>query len=541
MSQKTAIIIGAGPAGLTAAYELLDKTDIKPVVYELSDYIGGISRTVNYKGNRIDIGGHRFFSKSDRVMKWWQNILPLQGVPAKDDILLERNVPLAKECLQRKLGSKEFRRVDPPDPEKVDRVILIRRRLSRIFFLRRFFDYPISVNLNALVNLGIIRAIKIVLSYARIRLFPIRDERSLEDFFINRFGRELYYIFFKDYTEKVWGVPCSRIKPEWGAQRIKDLSITKAIKHAAKRIVSKDSSIAQKNTETSLIEQFMYPKFGPGQMWEEVARIIENNGGELYKNHRVIGIKYKDDRIVEIEVKDETTDRTMTRKGDYFFSTMSVKELIQCFGKAVPGEVLRVAEGLMYRDFITVGLLVKRLKIKNETKIKTINNIVPDNWIYIQERDVRLSRLQIFNNWSPYMVKDENKVWIGLEYMCDEGNDLWSSPDEDIVRLGIDELNGIGIIEKDDVLDGVVVRMLKTYPAYFGTYDQFHIIRNFTDRFKNLFLVGRNGMHRYNNQDHSMLTAMVAVENIMSNVTSKDNIWAVNIEEEYHEDKRNDS
>jgi protoporphyrinogen oxidase len=537
MSQRTAIIIGAGPAGLTAAYELLDKTDIKPVVYELSDYIGGISRTVNYKGNRIDIGGHRFFSKSDRVMKWWQNILPLQGAPAKDDIILERNVPLAKECLQRKLGSKEFTRVDPPDPEKVDRIILIRRRLSRIFFLRRFFNYPISVNLNALVSLGIIRIIKIALSYARIRLFPIRDERSLEDFFINRFGRELYLIFFKDYTEKVWGVPCSRIKPEWGAQRIKGLSVSKAILHALNQVFSRDFSIAQKSIETSLIDQFMYPKFGPGQMWEEVARIIEDNGGELYKNHRVIGIKYKDDRIVEIEVKDERTGRTMTRRGEYFFSTMPVKELMQCFGKTAPGEVLRVAEGLKYRDFITIGLLVKKLKIKNETKINNINNIVPDNWIYIQERDVRLSRLQIFNNWSPYMIKDENKVWIGLEYMCNEGDDLWKSSDEDIIRLGIDELVEIDIIEKDDVLDGVVIRMLKTYPAYFGTYDKFHIIRNFTDGFENLFLVGRNGMHRYNNQDHSMLSAMVAVENIINNVKSKDNLWAVNTEEEYHEAK----
>src|SRR4030042_4916888 len=254
MSKKTSIIIGAGPAGLTAAYELLDKTDIKPVIYEMSGDIGGISKTINYKGNRIDIGGHRFFSKSGRVMRWWQNILPLQGAPSKDDIILERDIPLAQRG---------------PDPRKIDRVMLVRSRLSRIFFLRRFFNYPISLNFNTFLNLGLVRVVKIFLSYVKIRLFPIKNEKSLEDFFINRFGKELYFTFFSDYTEKVWGVPCSKIKPEWGAQRIKGLSITKAILHAMQSIRSKNSSITQKNIETSLIEQFMYPKFGPGQLWEE--------------------------------------------------------------------------------------------------------------------------------------------------------------------------------------------------------------------------------------------------------------------------------
>jgi protoporphyrinogen oxidase len=537
MSQKTAIIIGAGPAGLTAAFELLDKTDIKPVVYEMSGDIGGISKTINYKGNRIDIGGHRFFSKSGRVMRWWQNILPLQGALSTDDRILGRDVPLSMGGSQRTLGSKKVVKVEAPDPQKTDIVMLLRRRLSRIFFLRKFFNYPVSLNLNTFSNLGLVRVIKIGMSYIKVRLFPIKDEKSLEDFFINRFGRELYLMFFKDYTEKVWGVPCSKIKPEWGGQRIKGLSITKAILHALQSIRSKNSSITQKNIETSLIEQFMYPKFGPGQLWEEVAKIVKQNGGEIYLRHRVIGLKRQNSRIVEAQVEDCSTGEIKTIKGDYIFSTMPVKELIQAIGEDVPRDVQQTAQGLMYRDFITVGLLLRKLKIKNETKIKTVNNIVPDNWIYIQERDVRLGRLQIFNNWSPYMVKNENTVWIGLEYFCNEGDELWSKSDEDFARFAIDELAKIDIIEKEDVLDSTVIRMPKTYPAYFGSYDQFHMIRKFIDRFENLFLVGRNGMHRYNNMDHSMLTAMRAVENIINGVTSKDNIWAVNVEEEYHEGK----
>jgi len=384
------------------------------------------------------------------------------------------------------------------------------------------------LNLNTLSNLGFMRIIKIGLSYIKIRFSPIKNEESLEDFFINRFGKELYLTFFKDYTEKVWGIPCNRISPEWGRQRIKGLSISKALLHAVKK---------QKNTETSLIGQFMYPKFGPGQMWEQVARIIKEKGGEIYLKHKVIGLKHHDNKIVGAVVKEKTTNDLITKTADYFFSTMPVRDLIQSLQNDVPREIRQVAHGLMYRDFITAGLLLRKLKIKNETRIKTINNIVPDNWIYIQERDVKLGRIQIFNNWSPYMVKDENTVWIGLEYFCNEGDELWNKTDESFAKFAIDELAKIDIIEKEDVLDKVVIRMPKTYPAYFGTYDQFHVIKNFTDKFENLFLIGRNGMHRYNNQDHSMLTAMAAVENIINNIKSKHNIWAVNTEDEYHEDK----
>lgn len=536
MSQETAIIIGAGPAGLTAAYELLDRTNIKPIILEATEDVGGISKTVNYKGNRIDIGGHRFFSKSDKVMAWWQNIMPLQGAPARDDIKLGRKVPLSSVYGHRDIKSKEEEMLPAPDPEKRDKVMLNRSRLSRIFFLRKFFDYPISLNYDTFQNLGLSRTLKIGTSYLKTSLKPIKDEKSLEDFFINRFGRELYNTFFKDYTEKVWGVSCREITADWGAQRVKGLSITKTIIHAISSKFSRDPAISQKETETSLIGQFMYPKFGPGQFWEEVKDIITENGGEILKSHRVVGVRTENNRVTALEVKDETTGELKVFKGHYFFSTMPVKDLINAFRSQVPPEVKDVASGLMYRDFITVGLLLHRLKIKNETNANTVNDIVPDNWIYIQERDVKLGRLQIFNNWSPYLVKEDDKVWIGLEYFCNEGDELWNMPDAEFARFAMKELAKIDIISEDDVLDNVVIRMRKTYPAYFGTYRGFKSVRDFTDSYNNLFLIGRNGMHRYNNMDHSMLTAMAAVDNIISGTSSKDNIWSINAEEDYHEE-----
>ena len=522
MGKKTAIIIGAGPAGLTAAYELLEKTDIKPVIFEMSSDIGGISKTVNYKGNRIDIGGHRFFSKSTRVMNWWQNIMPLQGSPAKDDILLNREVALSE---------KET----APDPEKTDLVMLVRKRLSRIFFLRSFFDYPISLKWDTFKKLGLVRIFKIGMSYIKARIFPIRQEKSLEDFFINRFGKSLYLLFFKDYTEKVWGSPCNEIKPEWGSQRVKGLSITKTILHAFKNIFKKDTSIDQKKTETSLIEQFTYPKLGPGQLWEEVGRIIQEKGGEIHMESHVQGVHISDNQATQVTIRNAKDDSTTEYACDYLFSTMPVKELIQSMTPQAPQPVQEVAQGLIYRDFVTVGILLKELKIKNETKIPSVNGIVPDNWIYIQEKDVTAGRLQIFNNWSPYMVNDSNTVWIGSEYFCDETDDLWQKSDKDFAEFAIEELAKIDIIEKKNVLDSTVLRMLKTYPAYFGSYDNFHVIREFTDKIGNLFLIGRNGMHRYNNADHSMLTAITAVENILG-IKTKDDIWDVNLEKDYHEE-----
>ncbi len=525
MEQRVAVIIGAGPAGLTAAFELLKHTDIKPIVYEMTGDIGGISKTVNYKGNRIDMGGHRFFSKSDRVMRWWQDFLPLQGAPAKDDIELSRQIPLSHQK-------------NAPDPEKTDVVMLVRSRLSRILHRRRFFDYPLSLNFKTFKNLGFFRVVKIGLSYIKASIFPIRPEKSLEDFFINRFGRELYLTFFKDYTEKVWGKPCDQIKPDWGAQRVKGLSIAKVISHALRNAFLKDSSISQKKTETSLIEQFLYPKFGPGQMWQQVASAVEQKGGKVFLNHKLIGVQFHDYHIAAVQVQNTGTGEIITQQADYLFSSMPVKNLIESMGTDVPADVQQVASGLFYRGFITVGLLLEKLKLKNDTKTRTINNIVPDNWIYIQEADVKVGRLQIFNNWSPYMVKDKDKIWIGLEYFCNEGDRLWNTPDNDFIKMAVDEMVKINIIDKQDVLDAVVIKMPNAYPGYFGSYEHFNVIRDFTDKFDNLFLVGRTGMHRYNNQDHSMLSAMVAVENIIKNVKTKDNVWAVNAEEEYHEERK---
>jgi protoporphyrinogen oxidase len=538
-SKQKAVIIGAGPAGLTAAYELLDKTDIKPVIFEATNSIGGISKTVKYKGNRIDIGGHRFFSRSDRVMEWWQNILPLQGAPARDDTILGREVPNAREIRKRPIKAVKSILVKAPDPEYDDEVMLNRNRLSRIFFTRKFFDYPVTLNSKTINHLGLRNTIKIGLSYFKSSIKPINPEESLEDFFINRFGRELYLTFFKDYTEKVWGVSCDEITADWGAQRVKGLSIKKTVGHAMKNVFSSDSNtdMAQKGVETSLIGQFMYPKYGPGQLWEEVARMICSAGGEIKHRHRVIGLENDDDRIKAVLVKDGATGGQKRIEADFFFSTMPVQDLIQSFQGEVPEDVRTTAEGLMYRDFITVGLLLDEMKIKNETSQKTVNDIVPDNWIYIQEQDVKLGRLQIFNNWSPYLVSDGDKIWMGLEYFCNEGDELWNMNDEEFTSFAISELAMIDIIDAGSVTDSVVIRVPKTYPAYFGSYQDFGKIREYTDGFKNLFLIGRNGMHRYNNMDHSMLTAMMAVENIISGNDSKDNLWSINAEEEYHEEK----
>ncbi len=462
-------------------------------------------------------------------MKWWQDILPLQGSDSKDDILIE------------KAGHKKRNRVKlipgGPDPEKTDRVMLIRSRLSRIFFLRKFFDYPITLSGKTIANLGILRIVKIGCAYLWVRLFPIKNAKSLEEFLISRFGRELYKTFFKDYTEKVWGVPCAEIAADWGAQRIRGLSVTRALRHAIKAAVKKERSIEQKNTDTSLIEQFMYPKFGPGQLWETVAGIVEEKGGTIIKSSEAVEVHYDGHFVNELICFDHLTQARSALKADYFISTMPVKDLIKAMGREIPSNVRAVSDGLQYRDFITVGLLLNKLKIKNETALPTLNGLVPDNWIYIQERDVKIGRLQIFNNWSPYMVSDRNKVWIGLEYFCNEGDELWNKNDAEFIRFAIDELHGIDIIDKQDVLDSTIVRMPKTYPAYFGTYAQFDLIKEFVDKFENLFLIGRNGMHRYNNQDHSMLTAITAVDNIVTGERSKNNIWNINTEEEYHEEK----
>jgi len=700
---KKAVIIGAGPAGLTAGLELLRRTEIVPIILEASGEIGGISRTIRYKGNRMDIGGHRFFSKSDRVMQWWMELMPpdlsvpgeptpesvanppdatkapdASGQPAEisyqgkrrvvtvpahlheepplrglgplqhtaessesrqnsmtndteelsrlvlqavaddfeeiemivhdvtkwlggvDDSTYRRQIEHAlMKCIADKnvkayetsdelqqfvatqadlqkindhwfyiteQGKEQLRRLDEidedkadadqsrvcideepvedvdetvavPEPENPDLVMLIRPRRSRIYYLRRFFDYPITLTANTLKNLGVVRMVRVGTSYAVSRVRQIRPEKSLEDFLINRFGRELYLTFFKSYTEKVWGTPCHEISADWGAQRIKGLSLTTAVKHFVKKMFrarSEGGDLAQKGTDTSLIERFMYPKFGPGQLWEHVADLIRQKGGEIHMGWKVERLNFADGgtlRVASIEAVSQNGERR-TFAGDFFFSTMPMRDLLRAMQTPVPANVLEVSDGLQYRDFITVGLLVDRLKVTEPD-----GGLLKDTWIYIQEPDVLLGRLQLFNNWSPYLVRDPAKVWIGLEYFCYETDDLWKMADDDLKKFAIGEVAKIGILNAADVTDAHVVRVPKTYPAYFGTYDRFDELKTFTDGIENLFLVGRNGMHKYNNQDHSMLTAMHVVDGLAAGRVDKQALWEINTEQEYHEEK----
>ena len=458
---------------------------------------------------------------------------PLQGAPDRDDILLGRDT-------WKTTSENHLRGITAgpgSDPEETDEVMLVRSRLSRIMFLRNFFDYPISLNRTTIANLGLRRMAAIGAGYLWAKCFPIRPACTLEDFFINQFGIELYKTFFRDYTEKVWGVPCRDISAHWGAQRIKGLSLSKALSHALRRIAARREATDRKTVETSLIESFLYPKYGPGQLWETVAARIRARGGRINVHRRVVGLRADGERIAELDVEDAATGERTAVTGDYVLSSMPVRELVAGLDTTVPDDVRAAAAGLQYRSFMTVGLLVRRLKLTNTTARKTVNNIIPDNWIYIQEPDVRVGRVQIYNNWSPYLVADPDTVWIGMEYFCNEGDAMWTTPDDAFARFAVSELEKIGMADTRDVLDTTVIREPKAYPAYFGTFRDFAVIRDYLDRFANLFLVGRNGMHRYNNMDHSMLSAMAAVENILRGTADKESIWSVNAETDYHEAK----
>lgn len=516
MDNKNVIIIGAGPAGLTAAFQILKNTDIKPIIVEESEFIGGISRTAVYKNNRMDLGGHRFFTKSPQVMKIWESMMPIQGFPSMDDILLNRTLAWSP---------------NGPNPEIEDKVLLKRNRVSRIFYLRKFFNYPISLRLETLTNMGLIRTIKVGLGFIASVIHK-RKEKSLEDFYINHFGKPLYEMFFEDYTEKLWGVHPSKIAPDWGAQRVKGLSLFKVIMSVLTKPFTRSE-----DRETSLIEEFFYPKLGPGQLWETLADEITRMGGKIVLNTFVNKISLSNGNSIEVQAIDKNGE-IVEFSAETLFSSMPIKDLIKGLGDVPPQEVSQIASELPYRDFITVGLLLNKLLIQNKTKLKTISNIVPDCWMYIQERDVTLGRIQIFNNWSPYLVANpENTVWIGLEYFCNEGDEKWIMKDEDFIKYAIDELEKIGIIDKVDVLDSTIIKVKKAYPAYFGSYKNFNLVKEYLNTIDNLYCIGRNGQHRYNNMDHSMLTAIEAVNCYINNIKSKDVIWNVNTEEEYHEAK----
>ncbi len=515
MKMKKAVIIGGGPAGLTAAYELLNQSDEYEVtVLEEGPQVGGISKTVNYHGNRMDMGGHRFFSKVPEVNAWWERMMPTQGAMPWDDRVLGRTS-------QVKEGG--------PDPEKTDRVMLRRNRLSRIFFNSRFFDYPISLKMETIRNMGFWTTIQVGFSYLKSVVHK-RPEKSLEDFYINRFGKKLYSMFFEYYTQNLWGRHPSEIDPSWGAQRTKGLSIWAIVKDIFGKLFHKKN----RKVETSLIEEFSYPKLGPGQLWELTAEEVEKKGGKVLLNTKAVGIVKENNRITGVKVVQD--GKEILFPADCVISSMPLKDLVHGMND-VPTEIREIAEGLPYRDYMTVGVLIPRLKLENKTKTKTIGNIVPDNWVYVHDRHVQMGRFQIYNNWSPYMIKDiEHTVWMGLEYFCNEGDAMWSMTDEDFGRMGIREMVELGLIDREDeVIDFHVERVKKAYPAYFDTYSRIGELRKWLDTVENLYCVGRNGQHRYNNIDHSMCTSFETVKNILSGTKNRDNIWSVNTEQEYHE------
>ncbi len=512
------IIIGGGPAGLTAGVELLkdngnNKYDV--TILEASDMIGGISRTVNYKGNRMDMGGHRFFSKMPEVNEWWNNMLPIQGFLPKDDLILGRTSTLEK---------------GGPNPEKEDKVMLKRNRISRILFNGNFFDYPITLKAETFQNMGLATTINVGFSYIKSMLFK-RKEDSLEDFYVNRFGYKLYSMFFEHYTENLWGRHPSKIDPSWGAQRVKGVSVIGVLKNAI------DVKIGNTNgeVETSLIQEFAYPKYGPGQMWETAAERFEAAGGNILMKCEAVSLKKDSNQINSVTYKNQN-GKEITLDADIVISSMPVKDLVLAMND-VPSKEKEIAAGLPYRDYKTVGVLLSNLKLENKTDVKTIGNIVPDNWIYIHDKGITMGRMQIYNNWSPYLVKDiENTVWVGTEFFCDEGDEMWNMSDEEFTDLAINDMIKMNMIDsKDQVLDSHVEVVKKAYPAYFDTYDEIETLIDWLNTIDNLYCVGRNGQHRYNNMDHSMMTSFLTVKNIKENIKDKTTIWEVNTEKIYHE------
>lgn len=503
-NRKTALIIGAGPAGLTTAYELLQKTDIRPLIVEKSDRIGGMCASVPYKGNYIDVGGHRYFTKFNRVKEWWLQFLPLQTQPSKDDLILGRDLKLPLS--------------DEHNPEEKDDVMLKRYKLCRIYYLRKFFDYPVSLNFATIFGLGLWRMTKIFFSYVKAKLCKIKPEKTAEDFLVNTFGRELYQTFFKDYTEKLWGIECREISADWGRERIRGIYFWETVITLIKNIF-----IHKPKPE----DPFLYPKFGPGQLWDKVAERVQKGGGEILFNTEVIDMQNSTDKITGLTIR-RVDGSVQTIEADYVISSLPVQNLFHML-KNVPPETMKIADGLMYRNFRSAALLLNKMKIKNKSKYKTVNGILPDTWTYIQESDVHVGRLQMYNNWSPYLVKDDNLVWIGLEYFCGDNDEIWTMPNDEFERLAIREGCKVGLIDEKDVLDITSEKLEKAYPAYFGTYNRFDEMKNFTDKLGNLYLVGRNGMHKYINIDHVVLSGIAAADNIAGNMANKENIWNIDL------------
>jgi protoporphyrinogen oxidase len=469
-AEKKVVIIGAGPAGLTAAYELC-KVGVGSTVLEKDQVVGGISRTVNYKGYHFDIGGHRFFTKVKAVDQMWREVLT---------------------------GGR----------------FLKRNRLSRIYYNKRFFHYPLRAT-NAVFGLGVWNSFLILVSYLQAQMRPETPEETFEQWVSNRFGKRLYRTFFKTYTEKVWGIPCNEIAADWAAQRIRGLSLLTAVRNALIGSQAKNKGEMIK----TLVDSFDYPERGPGMMWETVRDLVQARGSEIRLETVVNKIFWSPGAVTGLEV--ETRGQRQSIRGTDFISSMPLRELVQKLEPAVPPEVLKAGEKLTYRDFLTIALVIDK------------SDLFPDNWIYVHDPDVKVGRIQNFKNWSPHMVPDPDKTCLGLEYFCFEGDRLWTMPDRDLIALATRELAQMRLAAESDVIDGSVVRMPKAYPVYDAHYaEALRIVRQFLDRLRNLYPVGRNGMHKYNNQDHSMVTAMLAVRNILG---AHHDIWQVNVDQEYHE------
>ena len=464
MKHYPVAIVGAGPAGLTAAYELV-KQGIIPVVLEKGDKVGGIARTETYKGYRFDIGGHRFYTKVAAVQQLWQEVL-----------------------------GNDFIKVP---------------RLSRIYYRGRFFNYPISA-FNTLFNLGIFESLLILLSYLKVRIKPLTEETTFEQWVINRFGERLYKTFFKTYTEKVWGIPCSEIQADWAAQRIKGLSLKTAIINA----------LFGSNDTKTLIKEFDYPALGPGMMWEKFAEAVESKEGKVYLDTKVISFQREGNKIKSITA--EQNGELVQFSADNFVTSMPVSALVARLEPQPPAEVLHAARSLRYRDFLIVSLIVDR------------KDLFPDNWIYIHSPEVKVGRIQNFKNWSAALVPDASKSCLGMEYFCSVGDEIWEMSDAELVELATRELVNLGLAKTADVEDGVVIRQLKAYPVYDGEYrGHLQVLEGFLKGIDNLQTIGRNGMHRYNNQDHSMLTGLLAARNILG---ENHDLWDVNTERSYYED-----
>ncbi len=499
---KQAIIIGAGPAGLTAAYELLRNSDIKPIVVDSSETIGGLSATYRYKGNFIDVGGHRFFSDNQDIISWWKNILPFEKEFSPGYMQDKCNYPAI-------------------DPETTEKVMLVRNRLSRIYFRRRFFPYPMELSFDTLKNLGLFLSTHIICDYF-FSIINKRPEKNLEDFLINRFGKRLYEIFFKNYTEKIWGVSCKKIDAKWGRQRIRGISVSEIIRHAL-------FQRKEKSTEKSFISRFLYPKYGVGQMWEEVAQRIIDEGGEIYSGTKVRELHVENMSIKKVAAESKGHIREFVP--DYVFSSAPLIDLVVMLRPSPPMEIKSITDNLEYRDFIIAGILAKTMREGSGNPFFPEIRLLPDTWLYIQEPDLTTGRIQIYNNWSPYMVGSKNRVWLGVEFFCSHNDEIWSKSDAELVELASKELDILNLVNYSDILDGVCIRTRKAYPSYCGAYNRLHAVKKYLCSFNNLFCIGRNGLHQYNNMDHSMLTAILSVKALTSGNKPPESVWEMEPED----------